>query len=299
MEQEPDYAYTGDMKNNDTLLHHTTDYQRIEQAIRYLEANFQNQPSLEEIAGSVHLSKYHFQKLFKRWAGISPTQFMHFLTIEYAKSRLDQSESVLDASLDAGLSSPARLYDMFVTFEAITPGEYKQKGAGLTMQYGIHPTPFGDCLIAVTDRGICALRFVLDDGKQETINQLKGEWAQANWVEGQEKTKGIVQQIFMPAIYPPQRPFHLLVRGTNFQTNVWQALLHIPPGALISYSDVARYLGKPKASRAVAAAIACNPIGYLIPCHRVISKAGRLHQYRWGASRKKAMVGWEAAQGSM
>ncbi len=282
----------------DRLSQQSSDYQRIEKAIRFLEANFRRHPSLDEIAGSVHLSKYHFQRLFKRWAGISPTQFLQFLTIEYAKERLRESQSVLDAALDAGLSGPGRLHDLFVTFEAMTPGEYKKRGIGLQITYGFHDTPFGECLLATTERGICALYFVQENDRSAALEQLTGHWPQASFKEDPSQTQPLIDQIFAPASTDQPRPFHLLLKGTNFQVKVWQALLAIPPGAMASYQDVAASIGKPNGARAVGGALAKNPIAYLIPCHRVITKTGSIHQYRWGAIRKKAMAGWEvAAQG--
>ena len=267
------------------------DYKRVEQAIRFLEANFRAHPSLDEIAQSVHLSKYHFQRLFKRWAGISPTRFMQFLTVEYAKRKLRESGSLLDAAYSAGLSGPGRLHDLFVTFEAITPGEYKKRGAGLQISYGVHPTPFGECLLATTERGICALYF----GPPSVKEELVAQWPRAEWVEDTGEAAPLINRIFAPLTGNGDRPFNLLLKGTNFQVNVWRALLSIPAGAMVSYQDVAAYIGRPDATRAVANAIARNPISYLIPCHRVISKTGRAHKYRWGTARKKAMLGWEAS----
>ena len=278
----------------DTFSQQASDYQRVAQAIGYLEANFRQQPDLDEIAASVHLSKYHFQRLFKTWAGISPSQFMQFLTIEYAKQRLIESQSVYDAALDAGLSGAGRLHDLFVTFEGITPGEYKKHGSGLQITYGFHDTPFGVCLLASTERGICNLTFVPND-KMNAVKQLKKDWPQADFIEDSSQTQVIVNQIFSPLPYRQSRPFHLLVRGTNFQINVWRALLAIPTGAMVSYQDVAAYIGKPNATRAVANAIAHNPVGYLIPCHRVIRKSGEVKGYRWGTTRKRAILGWEAS----
>jgi AraC family transcriptional regulator of adaptative response/methylated-DNA-[protein]-cysteine methyltransferase len=272
------------------------DYHRVEQAIGYLEANFRGRPSLDEIASSVHLSRYHFQRLFKRWVGISPTQFLHFLTLEYAKERLLESQSVLDTALDAGLSGPSRLHDLFVSFEAITPGEYKGRGAGLQITFGFHDTPFGTCLLATTSRGICALHFVEGGDLPAAVEQLARHWPQASFAQDSLQTRPLVAQIFAPVPADRSRPFHLLLKGTNFQVKVWQALLAIPPGAMVSYQDVAAYIGKPDSARAVSGAIARNPIAYLIPCHRVISKAGKIHRYRWGATRKKAILGWEASQ---
>ncbi len=293
---------------NEQHLQEATDYERVEQAIRYLEDHFREQPSLEDIAASVHLSKYHFQRLFKRWAGVSPTQFMHYLTVDYAKERLAASESVYDASLEAGLSGAGRLHDLFVTFEAMTPGEYKRLGQGVTIHYGFHDTPFGRCLLATTPKGICALRFLsaADDetagarpiGALESaaLDELRAEWPEATFVEDNQASGRIVAGIFDPGNDEERRPFHLLLKGTNFQVQVWQALLAIPPGGMVSYQDVAERVGRPTASRAIAGAVARNPIGYLIPCHRVINKSGRYHGYRWGASRKKAILGWEASR---
>jgi len=272
------------------------DYERIAQAIAYLENHFQEQPSLDEAAASVHLSKYHFQRLFKRWAGVTPAQFTHYLTVEYAKEQLRASRSVFDTTLDAGLTSPGRLHDLFVNFEAVTPGEYKKYGKDLEIFYGFHPTPFGECLLAKTQRGICALRFVIPGGREDVISQLKREWPQAVFVETPAKTQSIVEKVFAPTQTDGRREFRLVIRGTNFQIQVWRALLDIPSGALVSYQDVAGVVSTPTAARAAANAIANNPIGYLIPCHRVISKVGTTHRYRWGATRKKAILGWEASR---
>lgn len=269
------------------------DYRIVEQAIRFVEGHFREQPGLDEIAASVHLSKYHFQRLFKRWAGISPTQFLHYLTVEYAKERLRESQSVLGATLDAGLSSAGRLHDLFVTLEAVTPGEYRRLGEGLRIAYGFHATPFGQCLAATTARGLCALYFVQDENGQETRDELARRWPKAALVEEPKTTAPLVGRIFSTA-GEAGRPFHLVAKGTNFQVKVWQALLAIPAGAMVSYQDVAAYIGAPKASRAVGRAVAENPVSYLIPCHRVITSAGLAHRYRWGTARKKAMLGREA-----
>jgi AraC family transcriptional regulator of adaptative response/methylated-DNA-[protein]-cysteine methyltransferase len=289
---------------NDQLLQASHDYARVEAAIRYLEDHFREQPSLDDIAASVHLSKYHFQRLFKRWAGVSPTQFMHFLTVDYAKERLAASESIYDTSLDAGLSSAGRLHDLFITFEAMTPGEYKRLGEGVTIQYGVHDTPFGRCLLASTPKGICALRFVTRPESEDeqagsteaaALEELMAEWPQATFVENPGSTGEIAARIFAREQDKGQRPFHLLLKGTNFQVQVWQALLAIPPGGMVSYQAVAEQIGRPAATRAIAGAVAKNPVGFLIPCHRVINKSGRYHGYRWGPTRKKAILGWEAS----
>jgi AraC family transcriptional regulator of adaptative response/methylated-DNA-[protein]-cysteine methyltransferase len=274
---------------------HSEDYQRIERAILFVEANFKSQPSLDEIAESAHLSKYHFQRLFKRWAGISPVQFLQFLTLEYAKAKLAESRSLLDTSLEAGLSGRSRLHDLFLTFVAMTPGEFKRLGAGLKIEYGFHPTPFGGCVLANTDRGICHLGFLDRDDQTIALHQLQQNWPGAKLMENQVKTGSIVNHIFIPDQARKSRPFHLLLKGTNFQVNVWQALLTIPRGNMVSYQDIADYIGNPKAFRAVAGAMGLNPVAYLIPCHRVIAKSGQIRGYRWGTARKRAILGWEAA----
>ena len=291
-------GYIGDMNDN-KFSQQAEDYRRIERAIEYIEANFRSRPTLDEIAKSSHMSKYHFDRMFRRWAGISPIRFMQFLTLEYTKRLLDESETILDASYDAGLSGPGRLHDLFVTFDAMTPGEYKNLGRGLTIEYGFHPTPFGQCLLAKTERGICHLSFVDSDDNKSAIERLQRQWPGSGLIENREATGSIVKSIFTAKPDNDSRPFHLLVKGTNFQVNVWRALLTIPAGHLVSYGDMAAHISRPGSSRAVAGAIAVNPVAYLIPCHRVIAGSGHIHGYRWGVSRKKAIIGWEAARGEM
>jgi len=284
------------MMNSKYYFQQSLDYDRVAQAIEYVQNNFKEQPRLEEIATSVHLSKFHFQRLFKNWAGVSPTQFMHFLTIEYAKTQLRCSRSIYETALDAGLSSASRLHDLFINFVAMTPGEYKNLGATLEIHYGFHPTPFGECLLATTQRGICGLRFITGQSRAETLANLEKEWSLANFLENPSKTQPLIDQVFSsdPATDKPH--FQLLLKGTNFQVQVWLALLLIPSGAMVSYQDVAKFVSLPTASRAIGKAIGCNPVAYLIPCHRVISKTGNIHNYRWGTTRKQAILGWEAAQ---
>ncbi|MBK7895391.1 MAG: methylated-DNA--[protein]-cysteine S-methyltransferase [Anaerolineaceae bacterium] len=272
------------------------DYGRIEAAIHYLEQNFQAQPTLTEIAAHVGLSDYHFQRLFSRWAGTSPKRFLQFLTIQHAKKLLAESQTILDATYEAGLSSPSRLHDLFVTHEAITPGEFKQKGAGLTIQFGFHDSPFGDCLIALTERGICGLQFVAGGDRAAALAELKASWPQARFVADEGATRPFIHPIFNLSEAEEKPSLPLYLKGTNFQIQVWQALLKIPVGTAVSYGTVAQLIGSPKASRAVGSAVGSNPVGYLIPCHRVIRQAGNLGQYRWGSSRKKAILGWESAR---
>jgi len=282
--------------STNNFAHLNENYNRIEQAIQYLECNFKEQPSLDEIAASVNLSKFHFQRLFKTWAGVTPSQFLHYLTVEYAKSQLRESRSVMDAAMNAGLSSPGRLHDLFLSFEAMTPGEYKKSGEGLEIHYGYHPTPFGECLLAITERGICALRFVNEDNQKRILKELKREWLLADFIEQPTKTRGLINSLFSEADKENPQRFHLLIKGTNFQVKVWQALLAVPFGSMVSYQDIANAISSPAAFRAVGNAVAKNPIAYFIPCHRVITKTGNAHNYRWGSARKKAILGWEAVR---
>lgn len=279
------------------LTESSQNYYRIEKAIQYLAGNFKQQPDLEIIASQLNLSKYHFQRIFKDWAGVTPSQFLRYLTVEYAKEKLKQSQSLLVTALDSGLSSPGRLHDLFVTFEAMTPGEFKLAGQGLEIYYGHHPTPFGRCLIAVTERGICSLRFLPMEDDGAILADLMGEWPRATFHESKGKTAEVIERIFAPVEHQDLQKLKLLLKGTNFQVRVWQGLLEIPAGMLMSYVDLAKSLGMPSSTRAVAGSVARNPIAYLIPCHRVIKKVGEIHRYRWGEARKKAMIGWEAAKG--
>lgn len=271
------------------------DYARIERALRFLNLNYLHRPTLDEIAAHVHLSPFHFERLFQRWAGTSPKRFLQFLTKEHAKTLLRDSRSLLDAACGSGLSGAGRLHDLFVTCEAVTPGEYKLHGKGLTIEYGFHPTPFGEGLLARTDRGICALRFLSPASRSPALRELRDEWPAAKFVENGRDTRGICRRIFGGAGTAARRPFHLHLRGTNFQLKVWQALLMIPPGRLTNYGELAARIGAPRASRAVGSAIARNPIAYLIPCHRVIRSLGVIGDYRWGHERKQAMIAREMA----
>jgi len=272
------------------------DYLRIEKAISFLQANYTRQPDLQEIARSVHLSEYHFQRLFTRWAGISPKRFLQYLTLEHAKRALKESRTVLDATFDAGLSSPGRLHDLFVTIEAMTPGEFKQSGEGLTIHYGFHPTLFGECLLAVTGRGICGLSFVAEGKRTHVLRELRDRWTGATLSEAPSTTQPFIDRLFSRPANKQRKPLQLLLKGTNFQIKVWEALMRIPEGCVVSYEDVARAIEKPTASRAVGNAVGKNPIAYLIPCHRVIRQAGVIGNYHWGPERKKALLGWEWAQ---
>jgi len=281
---------------SDHLQVQSENFERIKNAIEFLETNYKDQPDLNEIAASANLSKFHFHRLFKDWAGVTPLQFLHFLTIEYAKEQLRKPRSVFDTSLQAGLSSASRLHDLFITFEAVTPGDYKRKGENLMIQYGFHPTPFGECLLAFTDRGICALRFLYPSNHKQLLEELKVEWPLAELLEKPQETSIYVQQIFAEINDNKEKRFHLYLKGTNFQIQVWRALLTLQPGEIVAYQDVAEQINRVKAGRAVGNAIAKNPVGYLIPCHRVIRKTGQVYGYRWSSARKKAILGWEASK---
>ncbi len=277
------------------LFMQTRDYERVANAIRYIEARYPEEPALEQIAGEVGLSPYHFERLFKRWAGTTPKRFVQCLRLDAAKTALENSQSLLEASWEAGLSSPSRLHDLFSSIEAVTPGQYKSEGLGLEIRYGVHATPFGDCLIALTKRGICRLAF-FEGGSGEEVAAFERDWPQASIEEDSVATRPLVEAIFSNDAASRPEPFHLFVRGTNFQVQVWRALVAIPPAHTLAYRDIAALLGRPNATRAVANAIAANPIAYLIPCHRVLRANGALSGYRWGRERKRALLAWESAR---
>lgn len=280
---------------NTELKQLSDDYLRIEQAILYLENHYKDQPGIEELAANLGLSESHFQRIFTRWAGVSPKRFMQFLTKESAKELLDRSENLLDATHQLGLSSLGRLHELFVTTEAVSPGEYKSRGAGVTIRYGIHPTPFGKCLIATTERGICHLGFV-QTSEGDAIDNLVADWQQAEMIEDYRATASLVKPIFdLRYGVRGGEPLKVYLRGTNFQLKVWEALLQIPAGTVTTYEGIAERIGRPGATRAVGTAVGHNPIAVLIPCHRVIRKVGDFGNYRYGASRKKALLAREAS----
>jgi len=272
-----------------TLNQLSNDYQRIEQAIQYLESHYKDQPNLEEVAANIGLSEFHFQRLFTRWAGVSPKRFLQFLTKEGAKELLNKSENLLDTTHQIGLSSLGRLHDLFVTTEAVSPGEFKTRGEGVTIRYGLHASPFGKCLIAVTDRGICHLGFV-QKSEGDAIDNLVADWKNAQMLEDRKSTAPLIEPIFD---LNQRGTLNLHLRGTNFQLKVWEALLQIPSGAVTTYEGLAERIGQPTASRAVGTAVGHNPIAVLIPCHRVIRKVGEFGNYRYGAERKKALLARE------
>jgi AraC family transcriptional regulator of adaptative response/methylated-DNA-[protein]-cysteine methyltransferase len=270
------------------------DYERIAQVIRLLDKRHDAQPSLEQMAAVVGLSESHFHHLFRRWAGVTPKDFLQCLTAEFAKQRLRESTSVLEAALAAGLSGPSRLHDLMVTLEAASPGEWKSQGAGVRIHWGISESPFGRCSIAWNTRGVCHLGF-LDAGRRNGEHaELTADWAAAERVRDDRNAQRQCDGIFSRAPGARTR-LSALVRGTQFQVKVWRALLQVPPGCLTSYSQIARTIGEPRAVRAVGRACGQNPVAYLIPCHRVIRETGIVQGYRWGTARKRAILAWEAA----
>lgn len=272
-----------------------SDYERIAKAIHYVTNQVGQQPTLDEMAAHVHLSSYHFQRMFTRWAGVTPKRFLQVLTVERAKKLLQEAKPILEVSHEVGLSSGSRLYDHFVSLEAVTPGEFKTQGSGLTIEYGVHETVFGSAFIAVTPRGICNFSFPEESNAEQEINDLVKRWPYAQLINNSKHTAEIIESMFALE-NDKDRPISLLVSGTNFQVSVWRALLDIPMGKVVSYSQVAASIGCPNSARAVGKAIGSNQIGFLIPCHRVIQQSGNLGGYRWGETRKHAIHLWEAAR---
>ena len=269
-----------------------SDYNRIEQAMAYLSAQASRQPGLEEVAAHVHLSPFHFQRMFCRWAGTTPKRFLQALTLERSKRLLQGELSLMDVSHSLGLSGSSRLYDHFVTLEAVTPGEFRKRGQGVVIQYGVHDTPLGRMFVAMTQRGVCRMAFLDNDHEAGVLDDLQKDWPQAELARNDQASAHVIEALFREA-GGQEEPLSLHVEGTNFQIAVWRALLSIPPGRLASYSQIASALGRPKASRAVGNAVGANPVALLIPCHRVIQQSGALGGYRWGAARKQMAQMWE------
>jgi AraC family transcriptional regulator of adaptative response/methylated-DNA-[protein]-cysteine methyltransferase len=272
-----------------------TDYDRIADAIEFIARRVDSQPTLNEIAAHVNLSPFHFQRLFSRWAGVTPKRFLQVLTLERAKQLLSESKSILEVSDTLGLSSGSRLYDHFIHLEAVTPGEYKMGGAGLTVEYAIHDTPFGKAFIAITPRGICNFSFLENGEIDEHLAALRSHWPHARLHENRQRTLEVIKAMFSGEKHLDS-PVSLHVSGTNFQISVWKALLQIPPAKVVSYSQVAASIGHPKSARAVGLAVGANPVAFLIPCHRVIQQSGKIGGYHWGETRKQAIHAWESAR---
>ncbi|HEU6441169.1 MAG TPA: bifunctional helix-turn-helix domain-containing protein/methylated-DNA--[protein]-cysteine S-methyltransferase [Microvirga sp.] len=272
------------------------DYERVRRIIAFISERWRDQPSLEAIADHVGLSTTHVHHLFRRWAGLSPKAFLQAITLDNAKALLAASASVLDTAYEVGLSGPARLHDLFVTHEAMTPGDYKAGGARLTMRYGFHPSPFGEAILVATDRGLAGLGFVDDGDRQAALADMTRRWPKALYVEDKAATAPLARRIFDPAQWQAEQPLRVVLIGTDFEVRVWQTLLRIPRNRATTYSDIARHIGKPAACRAVGAAVGKNPISFVVPCHRVLGRSGALTGYHWGLTRKQAILGWEAGR---
>jgi AraC family transcriptional regulator of adaptative response/methylated-DNA-[protein]-cysteine methyltransferase len=276
-----------------------SDYDLIRRAILFLTGSAAAQPDLDSLASHLGLSPTHCQKLFKRWCGLSPKEFVQAITIDHARRLLDGSASVLDAAHEVGLSGSGRLHDLFVSHESMTPGDYKRRGEGLELIYGFHPSPFGEALLVATARGVAGLAFVNEDSgetRSEALADLLGRWPRARALEDSARTAPYIRRIFDPAEWRPETPVRLVLIGTDFEVRVWEALLEIPMGRATSYADIARHLGQPTASRAVGTAVGRNPISFVVPCHRVLRGDGTLGGYHWGLTRKRALIGWETGR---
>ena len=277
----------------------TRDYDQIRRAIQFLSQTWEEQPTLERLAGHMGFSPAHAQKLFKRWCGLSPKEFVQAITIDHARGLLDGAASVLEAAHEVGLSGGGRLHDLFVTHEAMTPGDYKRRGDGLEIFYGFHASPFGDALVLATARGVAGLAFVNEDAGEsrvEALADMTRRWPRARFTEAAAVTATHAARVFAPGEWQAEQPVRLVLIGTDFEVRVWEALLKIPMGRAVSYADIARHLGQPTAARAVGTAVGRNPISFVVPCHRVLRGDGNLGGYHWGLTRKKALIGWEAGR---
>jgi AraC family transcriptional regulator of adaptative response/methylated-DNA-[protein]-cysteine methyltransferase len=274
-----------------------TDYETVRRVVEMISLDYRNQPSLDTIAAELGQSPTQLQKVFTRWAGISPKAFLQAVTLDHAKRLLGEEKlPLLDASLEVGYSGPGRLHDLFVTHEAMSPGVWKAKGEGLTIRYGYHPSPFGLALVMITDRGLAGLAFDDGAGGRDAFEDMASRWPRARYVEDDEATAAYAARVFDPARWNRSEPLQVVMIGSDFQIRVWQALMKIPLAKAVTYSDIARDIGQPSASRAVGAAVGRNPISFVVPCHRALGKSGALTGYHWGLTRKRAMLGWEAGQ---
>ena len=272
------------------------DYDVVRKAIGHIRGHWRDQPEIETIAEAAGVTPTELHHLFRRWAGLTPKAFLQALTLDGARKLLRDSASILDATYEVGLSGPGRLHDLFVTHEAMSPGEWKTGGEGLTVSFGFHPSPFGSALVMATNRGLAGLAFA-DPGEERTaLADMKSRWPRAAYVEDSARTAAIARRIFDPAQWNAQQPLRVVLIGTDWEVRVWEALLEIPMGRLTTYSGIASKLAAPKAARAVGAAVGKNPVSFVVPCHRVVGKAGDLTGYHWGITRKRAMLGWEAGR---
>ncbi|RWF74910.1 MAG: methylated-DNA--[protein]-cysteine S-methyltransferase [Mesorhizobium sp.] len=270
------------------------DYEVVRRAIEKISLDYRDQPSLEILAEEVGETPTGLQKLFTRWAGLSPKAFLQAVTLDHARKLLDSGMPLLETSFEVGMSGPGRLHDLFVTHEAMSPGDYKTRGAGLTIRYGYHISPFGIALIMVTDRGLAGLAFSDAGGERAAFADMSARWPSATYVEDMAATAPYAARIFDPALWRADQPLRVVLIGTDFQVRVWEALLRIPMGKACTYSSIAARIGAPSASRAVGAAVGANPMSFVVPCHRALGKSGALTGYHWGLTRKRAILGWEA-----
>lgn len=274
----------------------STDYERVRRIVAFISERWRDQPSLEAVAEHVGLSTTHVHHLFRRWCGLTPKAFLAAITLDNAKAVLTASASVLDTAYEVGLSGPGRLHDLFVTHEAMTPGDFKAGGAGLSMRFGFHPSSFGEAILVATGRGLAGLGFVDDGDRAAALADMKRRWPKATYHEDPETTAPLAARIFDPLAWRAEQPLRVVLIGTDFEVRVWQTLLKIPLGRATTYSDIAARLGKPSASRAVGAAVGKNPVSFVVPCHRVLGRSGALTGYHWGLTRKQAILGWEACR---
>jgi AraC family transcriptional regulator of adaptative response/methylated-DNA-[protein]-cysteine methyltransferase len=272
------------------------DYDVVRKAIGHIRDHWREQPEIETIAEAAGVTPTELHHLFRRWAGLTPKAFLQALTLNGARELLRDSASVLDATYEVGLSGPGRLHDLFVTHEAMSPGEWKSGGAGLTMSFGFHPSPFGSALVMATERGLAGLAFADPGEERAALDDMKSRWPRATYVEDSARTSAVARRIFDPTQWQPEQPLRVVLIGTDWEVRVWEALLKIPMGKLDTYSNIATKLANPTASRAVGAAVGKNPVSFVVPCHRVVGKSGALTGYHWGVTRKRAMLGWEAGQ---
>jgi AraC family transcriptional regulator of adaptative response/methylated-DNA-[protein]-cysteine methyltransferase len=272
------------------------DYDSVRRAIAFISEHWRAQPTIEAMADAAGVTSDELHLLFRRWAGLTPKAFMQALTLDHAKGLLRDSASVLDAALDSGLSGPGRLHDLFVTHEAMSPGEWKTGGAGMTLQYGFHPSPFGTAIVIASGRGLAGLAFADPGEEPAAFADMRRRWPRATFLEDHAGTAALAQRIFDTKLWREDEPLRVVLIGTDFEVRVWETLLKIPMGRAVSYSDIASNISRPKASRAVGAAVGKNPISFVVPCHRALGKSGVLTGYHWGITRKQAMLGWEAGQ---
>ncbi|PWB82746.1 MAG: 6-O-methylguanine DNA methyltransferase [Methylocystaceae bacterium] len=271
------------------------DYAKVAEAIAFLQAHWRDQPSIEAVARAIGLSDQHLRALFRRWAGLTPKAFLEALTLRHARDLLREQTPLLEASLELGLSGPSRLHDLFVTHEAVTPGEFKRGGAGLELRHGFHATPFGEAVLAVAPRGLAGLGFV-DGDRDAALADLQGRWPNARFAPDESATAPYARRVFDPEQWRPDRPLRLVLIGAEFDVSVWESLLTIEMGHATTYGAIARRLGRPGAARAVGAAVGRNPVSFVVPCHRVLGAGGALTGYHWGLIRKQAIIGWEAGR---